>query len=211
MRIQIIVSIGVIAMATATAQAQTSVDSQAWLTAPAGPDSTGAVRWRLNTETRSPAPVILSESHLQDRDVSAIASQFDFYPFGEDFFLSAGTVTRNDRTLFPGTGSIDTPPAWAAFPHAELAEDLDDSQLDTLTRYFGAGVTVRTIDDWSLTVEGGAYFQDSSEDQLVLFDPETGERMRLLEDLDRVDADAIGESQSRSVRPVGHLVLRRRF
>ena len=119
----------------------------------------------------------------------------------------ATLVAVNGERIRPLIGR----PAWAAFPHAELAEDLDDSQLDTLTRYFGAGVTVRTIDDWSLTVEGGAYFQDSSEDQLVLFDPETGERMRLLEDLDRVDADAIGESQSRSVRPVGHLVLRRRF
>ncbi len=211
MRIQIIVSMGIIAMAAASAQAQTSIDSQAWLTAPASPDSTGAVRWRLNTETRSPAPVILSDSHLQDRDVTAIASQFDFYPFGEDFYLSAGTVSRNERGLFPAARSVDTSPAWASFPHAELAEDLDRNSLDTLTRYFGAGVTVRTMDDWSLTVEGGAYFQDTTDDQLVMFDPETGEHMRLLEDLDRVDADAIGESQSRSVRPVGHLVLRRRF
>ena len=60
-------------------------------------------------------------------------------------------------------------------------------------------------------MEGGAYFQDRAQDQLVMFDPETGEHMRLLEDLDRVDAEAIGESQSRTVRPVGHLVLRRRF
>ena len=43
------------------------------------------------------------------------------------------------------------------------------------------------------------------------FDPDTGEHMPLLEDLDRMDAEAIGESQSRTVRPVGHLVLRRRF
>ena len=211
MKVQIIVSIGAIAMATASVQAQSSVDSQAWLTAPANPDSAGAVRWRLNAEPGSPAPVILSESHLQDRDVSTIASQFDFYPFGEDFYLSAGTVSRNERAPFPGARALDAQPAWAAFPHAELAEDLDRNSLDTLTRYFGAGVTVRTMDDWSLTVEGGAYFQDTSEDQLVLFDPETGERMRLLEDLDRMDAEAVGESQSRSVRPVGHLVLRRRF
>ncbi|WP_203292687.1 hypothetical protein [Maricaulis parjimensis] len=198
-------------MATASAQAQTSVDSQAWLTAPASPDASGSIRWRLSTETSTPAPVILSESHLQDREVSAIASQFDFYPFGEEFYLSAGTVSRNDRVQFPGSQINESQPAWAAFPHAELAEDLDRNSLETLTRYFGAGVTVRTIDDWSLTVEGGAYFQDTSQDQMVLFDPETGERMRLLEDLDRMDADAVGETQSRTVRPVGHLVLRRRF
>lgn len=98
-----------------------------------------------------------------------------------------------------------------SLPHAELSEELTRSNLDALTRYFGAGITVRTINAWSITMEGGAYFQDSGEDQMILFDPETGEHMPLLEDLDRIDADAIGESQSRTVRPVGHLVLRRRF
>jgi hypothetical protein len=46
---------------------------------------------------------------------------------------------------------------------------------------------------------------------MVLFDPDTGENLPLLEDLDRMDVEAVGETQGRSVRPVGHLVLRRRF
>lgn len=211
MRSYIVVSIGLMAACAAPALSQTSIDSQAWLTAPASEDGGTSVRWRLTTETASPAPVILSNGLNEDRDITAIASQFDFYPFGQDFYLSAGTVSGRERGLPSIWTAESTTDAVSGFPHAELTEDLDQNRLDSLTRYFGAGVTVRTIDDWSVTVEGGAYFQDRAQDQLVMFDPETGEHMRLLEDLDRVDAEAIGESQSRTVRPVEHLVLRRRF
>jgi hypothetical protein len=211
MRKQLLVSIAFIAMSSPLSLAQTSADSQAWLNAPVGAEAGGTIRWRLTPETASPTPVILTESASDDREISAIASQIDFYPFGQDFFLSAGTVTPRDPARYPMWNRQDGQPAWAAFPHAGLTEDTDRSRIDTLTRYFGAGVTVRSIENWSLTVEGGAYFQDNSEDQLVLFDPETGERMRLLEDLDDMSAEAVGETQSRSVRPVGHLVLRRRF
>lgn len=211
MRSYIVVSIGLMAACAAPALSQTSIDSQAWLTAPASEDGGASVRWRLTTETATPAPVVLPSGLNEDRDITTIASQFDFYPFGQDFYLSAGTVSGRERGLPSIWTAESTSDAVSAFPHAELTEDLDQNRLDSLTRYFGAGVTVRTIDDWSVTVEGGAYFQDRAQDQLVMFDPETGEHMRLLEDLDRVDAEAIGESQSRSVRPVGHLVLRRRF
>lgn len=211
LRRQIVVSIGFAAMICAPSLAQTTLDSEAWLTAPASAENAGAVRWRVTAESASGTPVVIGSGTAgEDREISAIASQIDFYPFGDEFYLSAGTVTPHDRARFPAWMRRNGQPA-DIFPHAELAETASPSQIEELTRYFGAGVTVRTIDDWSLTVEGGAYFQDGGEDRMVLFDPETGERMPLLEDLDRIDAEAIGENQSRSVRPVGHLVLRRRF
>jgi len=33
----------------------------------------------------------------------------------------------------------------------------------------------------------------------------------LLDDLDRIDSEAVGERHARHVKPVGHLVVRRRF
>lgn len=210
MRSYIVVSMGLLAMTCAPAMAQTPIDSQAWLTERPGPETSGAVRWRLSTETATTAPVIAGEN-LADRDVTAIASQFDYYPFGEDFYLSAGTVAPRDPARYPLWARQSGEPATVAFPHAELVEDFETDGIEELTRYFGAGVTVRTMDDWSLTVEGGAYFRDSGDDRMVLFDPETGERMTLLDDLDSVESEAVGDTQARSVRPVGHLVLRRRF
>lgn len=211
MRKQIVVSIGLVATLCAPCLAQTTLDSEAWLTAPASADNPGAVRWRVTTESSAATPVVIgSGDAADDREISAIASQIDFYPFGDEFYLSAGTVAPNDRGRYPVWARRQGQPA-DIFPHMELAETAGPSQIEQLTRYFGAGVTVRTIDDWSLTVEGGAYFQDSGEDRMVLFDPETGEHMPLLEDLDNVSVDAVGETQGRSVRPVGHLVLRRRF
>lgn len=211
MRRQIVVSIGFAAILCAPVAAQTAIDSEAWLTAPASADNPGALRWRVNTETSSGTPVVIGSGETAgDREISAIASQIDFYPFGDEFYLSAGTVAPADRTRYPVWTRNSGQPA-DIFPHAELADTANPSQIERLTRYFGAGVTVRTVDDWSLTVEGGAYFQDTGEDRMVLFDPETGERMPLLEDLDNIDVEAVGETQGRSVRPVGHLVLRRRF
>ena len=212
MRKQIVVSIGFAAVLCAPAVAQSAIDSEAWLTAPARVENPGAVRWRITTESASGTPVVIGSGQQTggDREISAIAGQVDFYPFGDEFYLSAGTVAPNDRGRYP-LWARDTRQRPDVFPHAELAETANPSQIERLTRYFGAGVTVQTIDDWSLTVEGGAYFQDSGEDRMVLFDPDTGENLPLLEDLDRMDVEAVGETQSRSVRPVGHLVLRRRF
>lgn len=211
MRRQIVVSVGLMASICAPALAQHSVDSQAWLTERPGPDTSGAVRWRLSAETASNTPVITADRRDSDREITAIASQFDFYPFGEDFYLSAGTVSARDVSRYPLWAHRDMLSATNAFPHAELVEDFEQDGLERLTRYFGAGVTVRTMDDWSLTVEGGAYFQDSSDDRMVMFDPDTGEKMPLLDDMDNVSSEAVGDTQARSVRPVGHLVLRRRF
>ena len=208
---QIAVSIGLMASICAPAMAQRPVDSQAWLTERPGPETTGAVRWRLTAETASNIPVITDDRRDSDREITAIASQFDFYPFGEDFYLSAGTVSPRDASRYPLWARQNMQSATNAFPHAELVEDFEQDGLESLTRYFGAGVTVRTMDDWSLTVEGGAYFQDSGDDRMVMFDPDTGENMPLLDDMDNVAAEAVGDTQARSVRPVGHLVLRRRF
>lgn len=211
MRKQIVVSIGFAAMVCAPAMAQVPLDSEAWLTAPASTDNPGAVRWRVTAESATGTPLVIGNGQTgDDREISAIASQIDFYPFGDDFYLSAGTVAPNDRARYPVWARHNGQPA-DIFPHMELSDTASPNQIERLTRYFGAGMTVRTIDDWSLTVEGGAYFQDSGEDRMVLFDPETGEHMPLLEDLDNISVDAVGETQSRSVRPVGHLVLRRRF
>jgi len=214
MRVQVFVTAALFASSAAQSDAQPVSDSTAWLegvTELEHSDDAALLRWRINTSSASSVPILFAGEHEDLSDISAVSGQVDIHPFGDEFFLSAGTISpRGDRAI----------PAWMrqagsaasdAFPHAELSEELTRSNIDALTRYFGAGITVRTIDAWSVTMEGGAYFQDSSEDQMVLFDPETGEHMPLLEDLDRVDADAIGESQSRSVRPVAHLVLRRRF
>lgn len=209
MRSYALVCAGLLSAICAPAMAQTPIDSQAWLTERPSAESTGAVRWRLSTETASSSPVITPGQ--AERDIAAIANQFDFYPFGEDFYLSAGTVAPRDSARYPLWARQSGEPATVAFPHAELVDDFETNSLERLTRYFGAGLTVRTIDDWSVTVEGGAYFRDSGDDRMVMFDPETGEHTPLLDDLDNVDREALGDTQSRSVRPVGHLVLRRRF
>ncbi len=211
MRVQIVVVAALFAAATNHAKAQGIDDSAAWIAGITEAGEASVLRWRVSTSNATSAPVLIGNNHSDLSEISALAGQVDVHPFGDEFFLSAGTISpRGDRAI-PAWMRQTNAPAWSAFPHAELSEELTRSNIDALTRYFGAGITVRTIDAWSITMEGGAYFQDSSEDQMILFDPETGEHMPLLEDLDRIDADAIGESQSRTVRPVGHLVLRRRF
>ncbi|WP_291844387.1 hypothetical protein [Maricaulis sp.] len=211
MRVQAIVTAALIAASTTQAHAQQTVEPAAWMAGISDSGDASAVRWRVNTTNGSSAPVLLDTNISDLSEITALSGQVDIHPFGDEFYLSAGTIAQRRDRAIPAWMRGPEAPAWSAFPHAELSEELTRSNLDALTRYFGAGITVRTIDSWSITMEGGAYFQDSSEDQMILFDPETGERMQLLEDLDRVDADAIGENQSRTVRPVGHLVLRRRF
>lgn len=211
MRVQVIVVAALCASASSIANAQDVNDSAAWAAGISEAGEASVLRWRINTSTTSSVPVLIGTDRADLSEISAVSGQIDVHPFGDEFYLSAGTISpRSDRAIPAWMRQADAP-AWSAFPHAELSEELTRSNIDTLTRYFGAGITVRTMDAWSITMEGGAYFQDSSEDQMVLFDPDTGEHMPLLEDLDRMDAEAIGESQSRTVRPVGHLVLRRRF
>ena len=211
MRIQVLVSTVLFAATTAQAHAWQSVDSTAWLAGISEAGEGSTVRWRINATNASSVPILVNTTTSDLTDITAVSGQVDIHPFGDEFYLSAGTIAQRRDRAVPAWMRHSDASALAGFPHAELSEELTRSNLDALTRYFGAGITVRTMDAWSITMEGGAYFQDSSEDQMILFDPETGEHMPLLEDLDRVDADAIGESQSRTVRPVGHLVLRRRF
>lgn len=211
---QVIVTIAISGFSLPTAAAQVPTDAQAWLIAPPveeerpGP----AVRWRVATESSSSLPILTPDDANRDRGISAIASQIDIYPFGDEFYLSAGTVTPlSGEAAQPWTRGSDRP-AWSGFPHAELSEDVDrPNQIESLTRYFGAGVTVRTMDSWSMTVEGGAYFGDSGRDRMMMYDPDTGEEVPLLDDLDKIGHSAIGDRHARSVRPVAHLVLRRRF
>jgi len=214
MRVQALVTAALFATCTAQSDAQPASDSAAWLNGVSARELSGdaaLLRWRINTSSASSVPILFADEREDLSDISAVSGQVDIHPFGDEFYLSAGTITpRGDRAI-PGWMRRSDSRASVAFPHAQLSDEMTRSNIDALTRYFGAGITVRTIDAWSITMEGGAYFQDTSEDQLVLFDPETGEHMPLLEDLDRMDAEAIGETQSRSVRPVGHLVLRRRF
>ena len=211
MRVQAFVIATLFVAATGQAQARQSADSAAWMTGIGEANTASTVRWRVNTSSASNVAILADHAASDHADIAAVSGQVDIHPFGDEFYLSAGTIAQRRDRAIPAWMRQGEAPAWSAFPHAELSEELTRSNLDALTRYFGAGITVRTMDAWSITMEGGAYFQDTSEDQMILFDPETGERMPLLDDLDRIDADAIGESQSRTVRPVGHLVLRRRF
>lgn len=211
MRLQSLVTATLFTIVATEAEAQQPNDSAAWIAGITEADSAMPVRWRVNTVQTSNTPVLLGFERSDASDIAALSGQVDIYPFGDEFYLSAGTVTqRGDRSIPAWMRQADGP-AWAAFPHAELSEELNHSNIDALTRYFGAGITVRTMDAWSITMEGGAYFRDTSEDRLVLFDPDTGTQATLLDDMDDLAGDAVGETQSRSVRPVGHLVLRRRF
>jgi len=211
MRAQAIVSAALFAVLAGSASGQQMVDSAAWTDGIAAMGNQPVVRWRFNTSTTTNAPTLFDTNVAEIDEITAVYGQVDIHPFGDEFYLSAGTIAqRGDRAVPVWMRQADAP-AWSAFPHAELSEELTRSNLDALTRYIGAGITVRTIDAWSVTMEGGAYFQDSSEDRLILFDPETGTQVTLLDDMDDLSRDAVGETQSRGVRPVGHLVLRRRF
>ncbi len=143
--------------------------------------------------------------------LSAVAGHLEFHPFGDEFFFSAGAVQhvgaprpRWSRTLL--TDTLD------ALPSSDLARLEQSDRLQSLVRYFGAGLRIHTAFDWSMTIEGGAYFQDTSETRLEMLNPNTGETTLLLDDLDTIDREAVGHAVDvRSVKPVGHLVIRRRF
>lgn len=218
MRKCVLVAAIVFAATTSGAFAQQSSDSELWAqhayTTQAGSedlDSQGPVRWRISGQTTDLTRALIEGETDRDIDVSAIAGQVDFYPFGDEFFVSAGAVRSLDDAETPRWAMTGENPAWASFPHTQLIEDLPADRIDALTRYFGAGVTVRTLDSWSLTLEGGAYFQDRSEDRMQVAGFESSESVQVLDDLDAVDRAAIGETNARSVKPVAHFVLRRRF
>ena len=85
------------------------------------------------------------------------------------------------------------------------------SNIDRISRYFGAGLVLQDSSGWSLTIESGAYFSDSRSDRALLLHPDHRYQDILLDDLDSADRAAVGERHARSIQPVSHLVIRRRF
>ncbi len=171
----------------------------------------GPLRWRLNGQDADLSNVLISGDTSESRDLSVIAGQIDFYPFGDEFFVSAGAVHELAEGELPNWALAAEDPAWSAFPHTELTDDLRTDRLDRLTRYLGAGVTVRDINQWNLTLEGGAYFRDGGEDRLEVAGFDGGHTVQVRENLDAVDRAAVGDTNARTVKPVAHFVLRRRF
>jgi hypothetical protein len=211
MRSNFALAIALSFMAPGAVSAQALVDAQSWTTRIGENGDAAMLRWHFSSEEAAPAIGILPNAPLLETEITALAGQVDFFPFGDEFYLSAGAVRPLYAAGTPAWNQVAGTPAWASFPHAELSEDLRQSNLEKLTSYLGAGITVRNIDQWSLTVEGGAYFQDRGRDRLQILDQDTGETMTLLDDLDTMDRQAVGETQARSFHPVAHLVIRRRF
>lgn len=211
MRSRLILAAGLCALASTSVCAQSLQDAQSWTGRTDAAEGAAQLRWRFSSEEAAPVVGLIPGESILETDVTALTGQVDFYPFGDEFYLSAGAVRPLDGHGAPAWAQQTTSPAWASFPHAELSEDLRESGLEKLTSYLGAGITVRNMDQWSLTVEGGAYFQDQGRDRLQILDQDTGETMTLLDNLDDVNRAAVGETQARSFHPVAHLVIRRRF
>lgn len=143
--------------------------------------------------------------------VSAIAGQIDFHPFGDEFYLSAGAIEFIDSDSTSDWSQLSSRPVWDSMPHSQLADIETASGLEQLTRYLGAGIVLRNQNAWSLTMQGGAYFGDDHSDRVLIANPIINDGSMLLDDLDRIDSEAVGERHARHVKPVGHLVFRRRF
>ena len=78
MRKQVFVSIGFAAALCAPAMAQSAIDSEAWLTAPASVENPGAVRWRITTESSSGTPVVIGSGQTGgDRVVNGERAEVD--------------------------------------------------------------------------------------------------------------------------------------
>lgn len=197
--------------ASSAVSAQALQDSQSWTTRMGEPGQETLLRWHFSSEEATPVVGLIATESAIETELTALTGQVDFFPFGDEFYLSAGAVRPLYGSAAPVWNQQAGAPAWASFPHAELSENLRETGLEKLTSYLGAGITVRNMDQWSLTVEGGAYFQDRGRDRLQILDQDTGETMTLLDDLDTMDRQAVGETQARSFRPVAHLVIRRRF
>jgi hypothetical protein len=196
---------------TTAGHARQSVDSLSW-TQTTYPSDTTQVRWRLSAERSQDLSLLTPITDGSETfEITRIAGQVDFYPFGDEFFLSAGAVRPVDDDTGSAWRHTASDPAWATFPHANLIDQSAQHELDELTRYFGAGITVRELNQWSLTLEGGAYFRDRAKDRLNVAGFDAIEGATLLDNLDRVERAAVGDTQARSIKPVGHLVFRRRF
>ncbi|WP_412546219.1 hypothetical protein [Maricaulis sp. MIT060901] len=202
-------TLAILAFSASPALAQSS-DSLAWQTGLSIEENDETVRWRFSTEQIDLSGTTVFGDFSDSAEVSALTGEIEIHPFGDEFYLSAGARQSFD-TDAPDWAVSESEFDYDLIPLAQLSEIEGSNRLAELTRYFGAGVTVRTINAWDLTLEGGAYFGDSRADQMEIFDPETGETRVLLDDLDRVDREAVGDTHARSVRPVGHFVLRRRF
>lgn len=223
MRYSVVLATAAALVMSTAGHALQSPDSQVWtehaLIQDASPEGStfaiaaedGPIRWRLSGDEADLSTSLLSDEDRETRDLAVIAGQVDFYPFGDEFFVSAGAVHDLDDGDLPVWTQQGDDPAWAAFPHTELTEDLRTDRIDRLTRYLGAGVTVRNINQWNLTLEGGAYFRDRGADRLEVTGFDGAQSVQVLDDLDSVDRAAVGDSNARSVKPVAHFVLRRRF
>lgn len=202
-------TLAILAVSASSAMAQSS-DSLAWQTGLSIEESDENVRWRFATEQVDLSGNTVFGDYSDRSEISALTGEIEIHPFGDEFYLSAG-ARQSFETDAPDWAVSEGEYQYDLIPLAQLSEIEGSNRLAELTRYFGAGVTVRTINAWDLTLEGGAYFGDNRADQMEIFNPETGETRVLLDDLDRIDREAVGDTHARSVRPVGHFVLRRRF
>lgn len=202
-------TLAILAVSASPAMAQSS-DSLAWQTGLSIQENDENVRWRFATEQIDLSGNALTGDFGETAEISALTGEIEIHPFGDEFYLSAG-ARQSFETDAPDWALSESENQYDLIPLSQLSEIEGSNRLAEMTRYFGAGVTVRTINAWDLTLEGGAYFGDNRADQMQMFDPETGETQVLLDDLDQVDRAAIGDTHARSVRPVGHFVLRRRF
>lgn len=202
-------TLAILAVSASPAMAQSS-DSLAWQTGLSIQEYDENVRWRFATEQIDLSGNALTNDFGETAEISALTGEIEIHPFGDEFYLSAG-ARQSFETDAPDWALSESDYQYDLIPLSQLSEIEGSNRLAEMTRYFGAGVTVRTINAWDLTLEGGAYFGDNRADQMQMYDPETGETQVLLDDLDKVDREAIGDTHARSVRPVGHFVLRRRF
>ena len=202
-------TLAILAVSASSAMAQSS-DSLAWQTGLSIEESDENVRWRFATEQVDLSGNTVFGDYSDRSEISALTGEIEIHPFGDEFYLSAG-ARQSFETDAPDWAVSEGEYQYDLIPLTQLSEIEGSNRLAELTRYFGAGVTVRTINAWDLTLEGGAYFGDNRADQMEIFNPETGETRVLLDDLDRIDREAVGDTHARSVRPVGHFVLRRRF
>lgn len=170
-----------------------------------------AFRIRFNAEHADTSGLVLADQNRDSLELSAVAGQVEFHPFRDEFYLAAGAVQSFDNGQ-PEWARIAQHSPIDPLPTTALADvDTTGEQLEDLVRYFGAGIRVHSVNEWSLTVEGGAYFSDRNSDRLQMYDQTTGQMIVLQDNLDRVDRAAVGERHARSIKPVGHLVVRRRF
>ena len=164
------------------------------------PDSVN-FRW-VDWEPETPV-LQIAEQSLTDTpsELAVMGGQLDVYPFGSDtVFLTAGAVALSEQDLESWTRTTALP----GTPLDVHSEDVDiDPQHVRWARYFGAGVNVRDGENWSLTLQGGAYFKDEQGS----IDSQTLQ----MDNLDRINSDAVGDRQARHVKPVGHLVMRWQF